>query len=94
MPSPDLSGRWSGGMWLVSRVEVSKEVAERLWARGIPDSLPENSLAVHSCFGPLPEDRVVAVQHWEEGQFVAVFERFALKPRRNVASCEPGKTPG
>jgi hypothetical protein len=78
MPSPDLSGRWSGGMWLVTHVEVSKEVAERLWERGIPDSLPEDSLAVLSCFGPWPEDRIVAVERREEGQFVAVVERVSL----------------
>lgn len=78
MPSPDLSGRWSGGMWLVSHVEVSKEVAVRLWERGIPDSLPEDSLAVVSCFGPMPDDRVVAVELREEGQFVAVLGRASL----------------
>lgn len=78
MPSPDLGGRWSGGMWLVSHVEVSKEAAERLWERGIPDSLPEESLSVLSAFGPLPEDRIVAVERREEGQFVAVVERASL----------------
>jgi hypothetical protein len=74
MPSLDLSGRWSGGMWLVSHVEIGGDVAEQLWERGIPDSLPEHSLAVQSAFPPSPDDRIVAVEHREEGQFVAVVE--------------------
>lgn len=74
MPSPDLSGRWSGGMWLVSHVEIGEEAAERLLERGIPDSMPEGSLAVLSAFPPSPDDRIVAVEQLDEGKFIAVVE--------------------
>jgi hypothetical protein len=82
------SYRFPGGLWLVNYVEIGGDAAERLWAQGVPHSLPDASLVMESCFGPFPEDQVVAVERREDGRLVAILERHSPAPsaRRPAAA--------